>query len=672
MLRKRREPLELNAEIEATTAKINYLREAEFNLYSSDKIDFVPLPMPVIGAEAAEATADTSAAIELDERLQHSLHLQDRISLGPAVRPKTGVQVQFPLFDSALDRDRHHSRSTFHPRPTSDVSQPQRTPPHGFPSATPQSQSSSAQATQYPVPQRQNPSVPMSSSQESHISKMLENQSELTRMLMKQQLLSTLPQGNIPIFDGHVLEYRSFIHSFENMIDNSRDRLQFLIQYTRGQAQRLVKSCEYMTPYRGYQKAKKLLKNNFGNEYKISCAYLEKALSWPQMKSEDSKVLQDYAMFLRSCCNTMEDLEYMDELNTVSSMRSIALKLPYKLREKWRNKPYELQEQHNRRVRILDLVTFIERQARIAADPVFGYLQDQTVRGKIKSPVKLQALNSSGSSYVTNVALSPKETKPERPCPFCSSNHTLNLCKDFAKKAHRDTLSFLKTKGICFGCLSIGGHISKDCKNRLTCNICKKAHPSALHIEPKDHMNKDSTVSEPKGPSGVIGGASAELCGHIGAGDQESVLPIVPVRVKAAKGSHVHQVYALLDPGSSATFCSEELMSQLGLKGKRTHILLRTLNQEMPVPAYVVSGLEVSALDSDNFLPLPDTFTQKEMPVTTSSIPEQTDLTHWAYLSQVTIPTINSKVELLIGTNAPNFIRALGGNQQSQRGSRCC
>ncbi|KAG7999414.1 hypothetical protein GBF38_000166 [Nibea albiflora] len=51
----------------------------------------------VIGAEAAEATADTSAAIELDERLQHSLHLQDRISLGPAVRPKTGVQESIQI-----------------------------------------------------------------------------------------------------------------------------------------------------------------------------------------------------------------------------------------------------------------------------------------------------------------------------------------------------------------------------------------------------------------------------------------------------------------------------------------------------------------------------------------------------------------------------------------------
>lgn len=67
-------------------------------------------------------------------------------------------------------------------------------------------------------------------------------------------------------------------------------------------------------------------------------------------------------------------------------------------------------------------------------------------------------------------------------------------------------------------------------------------------------------------------------------------------------------------------------------------------------------GLEVSALDSNNFIPLPDTFTQKEMPVTTNSIPEQTDLTHLVYLSQVTIPTISSKVELLIGTNAPNLL----------------
>lgn len=72
--------------------------------------------------------------------------------------------------------------------------------------------------------------------------------------------------------------------------------------------------------------------------------------------------------------------------------------------------------------------------------------------------------------------------------------------------------------------------------------------------------------------------------------------------------------------------------------------LLCTMNQERSVPTYVVSGIEVSALDSDNFLLLPDTFTQKEMPVINNNIPKQTDLAQWAYLSKVKIPSICSKV----------------------------
>ncbi len=132
------------------------------------------------------------------------------------------------------------------------------------------------------------------------------------------------------------MECRAFLHSFEHIIesktDDNEDRLHFLIQYTRGLPQELVRSCQHMTPSRGYQKAKQLLKKHLGNEYRISCAYIEKALSWPSIKSEDPKALQAFAL-LRSCCNGMDDLQFMEELDTVANMRSIALKLPYKLRE---------------------------------------------------------------------------------------------------------------------------------------------------------------------------------------------------------------------------------------------------------------------------------------------------------------------------------------------------
>ena len=118
-------------------------------------------------------------------------------------------------------------------------------------------------------------------------------------------------------------------------------------------------------------------------------------------------------------------------------------------------------------------------------------------------------------------------------------------------------------------------------------------------------------------------------------------------------------------------------MTRLNLKGRRTQILLRTMNQENSVPTHVVSGIEVSALDSDNFSPLPDTFTQKKMPVTTNNIPRQSDLAQWAYLSEVKIPSISAKVELLIGTNAPTLIEPWevvnsqsGGPNQKSEGKR--
>ncbi|XP_060799417.1 uncharacterized protein LOC132901020 [Neoarius graeffei] len=602
----------------------------------------------------------------LSQPLQLPLqHLTQPLPIAPQPRPPLQPQpVQLPRQPQLQPQQTQSLPVTLHPQPLQPHPLPlQPQPPLQLlqPQLPPWSQPQLQQQQSQPQPQLQ-PQLPpqvqfqpqaqtpslASSPHDSHLVTVLENQNELTKLLMRQQLSSTLPQGSISVFDGEVLEYKSFIHNFKNTIerktDNCRDRLQYLIQYTKGQAQRLVKSCEYMEPDRGYEKALKLLKENFGNEYKISCAYLEKALSWPQIKPQDAKSLQEFAMFLRSCCNAMEEMTYREELDTISTMRSIAVKLPYKLREKWCNKAFELQQQRQSRVRILDLVSFMETQVRVAGDPMFGDLRDQPVgKGKANANVKTRPSKPSSSSFATSIApvKGTSYVPSDQSCDFCSSKHALDSCQKFTRKAHRDKLSFLRSKGICYGCLT-SGHISKDCSRRLICNVCRRNHPSSLHIATKETANPPESA--------------AESCAHIGAGDNEGVLSIVAVKVRAAKGSHVIETYALLDPGSSATFCSEELMTRLNLTGKRTNILLRTMSQETSVPTYVVSGLEISALNSDTFFSLPGTLTQKNMPVTSSSIPKQSDLAHWAYLGKVTIPSICSKVELLIGTNAPHLL----------------
>ena len=81
-----------------------------------------------------------------------------------------------------------------------------------------------------------------------------------------------------------------------------------------------------MTADKGFAVAKRLLKEHFGNEFKITAAYMEKVTGWPSIKA--------YGLFLRECSNAMEDLQYLEELNMPANMKILSQKLPYKLRDK--------------------------------------------------------------------------------------------------------------------------------------------------------------------------------------------------------------------------------------------------------------------------------------------------------------------------------------------------
>ncbi len=139
-----------------------------------------------------------------------------------------------------------------------------------------------------------------------------------------------------------------------------------------------------------------------------------------------------------------------------------------------------------------------------------------------------------------------------------------------------------------------------------------------------------------------------QACGQTGAGNNECVLSIVPVQVKAKSGSKVVSTYAFLDPGSSASFCTEHLMRQLNLTGTRSSKLLRTLGQEKSVDAFMLGGLQISNLDGQTFMDLPELYTQGSMPVSKNNILTQEDVNDWPYLEGIKIPSINKEVELFV------------------------
>lgn len=190
---------------------------------------------------------------------------------------------------------------------------------------------------------------------------------------------NALPRREILPFDGNPLQFISFIRAFEHSVEEktrNQDCLYFLEQYTRGQPRELVRSCLHMPPQQGYEWTKYLLRENFGNEYKLATAYKNKVMGWPAIKADEIQGLQEFSLFLRGCCNAMAEIQYMEEMNVPSSMRQIMMKWPYKLREKWRSTACEIQERQGSRVAFQDLVMFFgEPSQNFVSSAVWGYFR---------------------------------------------------------------------------------------------------------------------------------------------------------------------------------------------------------------------------------------------------------------------------------------------------------
>lgn len=94
-------------------------------------------------------------------------------------------------------------------------------------------------------------------------------------------------------------------------------------------------------------------------------------------------------------------------------------------------------------------------------------------------------------------------------------------------------------------------------------------------------------------------------------------------------------------------------MQKLALKGRKSHILLRTTGQEKVVSTHMVVGLEMARLEGEDLCELPKTYIQQHLTLHRGNIPGEQNLKSWPHLNQVHLPEVDADVDLLIGTNVP-------------------
>ena len=298
---------------------------------------------------------------------------------------------------------------------------------------------------------------------------------QISQLLSHHQQLalsSTLPNVQVPIFDGHPIEYTYCLRSFENLIkpktasDNAR--LFYLVQYTSGEVQDLMRSCLTMSPDEGYTQAKRLLKEKYGQDYEIAAAYVNRISKVTSIKSEDGVSLQTFSVLLTSCRNTLQEIGYINKVDNPDCLVKIIEKLPFSLRQRWREVADDITNNKSREITFDDVVKFVEARARVLNHPVFGKLNTSLdPRSKCK--------DSSRASFGIESKRTDDESKGRfdvktYKCVMCNGDHILARCSHFYKESLAGRLKFVRKRGLCDNCL-LQGHIAKQCPKKTFCKV---------------------------------------------------------------------------------------------------------------------------------------------------------------------------------------------------------
>ena len=190
-------------------------------------------------------------------------------------------------------------------------------------------------------------------------------------------------------------------------------------------------------------------------------------------------------------------------------------------------------------------------------DPIFGALQESSTT-RAGSHQKPASFATSTDQSAAKDKKSTWSASRRSSCLVCGDNHILFFCKTFKSMSPDERMKVVTEHKLCINCL-LSNHTVKDCNKSYVCTVndCKQKHCKLLH---------SSIVKSVQGTNTIVNLDINVASSHI-------MMPIVPIIV-----NNSYATYALLDTGSSHSFCSKRLVSALGIQGNPTAYDLMTLN----------------------------------------------------------------------------------------------
>jgi len=111
--------------------------------------------------------------------------------------------------------------------------------------------------------------------------------------------------------------------------------LYYLSKYTTGEAREAVSGLLALDNIDAYDKAKKILRNQFGNHFIVADADRKRINSWPKIQPIDGQGLRKFTDFLQYCHTAMNTIQYLNVLNDPDENQKMIRKLPSQVVVRW-------------------------------------------------------------------------------------------------------------------------------------------------------------------------------------------------------------------------------------------------------------------------------------------------------------------------------------------------
>ncbi|BHF82770.1 hypothetical protein SprV_0802590900 [Sparganum proliferum] len=266
----------------------------------------------------------------------------------------------------------------------------------------------------------------------------------------------SLPQREILYFDGNPLKYWLFLRSFESgiakRVSDDESRLSYLIHYCRGEAREAVESCAILEPSEGYHEALKILRRRFGQPHSIARAHIDNLIDGPVIKSMDPTTLMKLAGEMRNCKNTLQQLEYLADLNSSRTLAAIVRRLPQPLQFRWSESASSILRL-GREPTFSDLTEFVDERADVLM--VHQSYSSGPVPAHSRSPGDRGPMHKAYTHHTQTVAVStvPRVPTLRRQCLQCEEAHYTDQCGMFVALNLPQRLAFVERNRLCHSCL---------------------------------------------------------------------------------------------------------------------------------------------------------------------------------------------------------------------------